>query len=196
MWRFIRTTILGAIIFLLPAAILSILFNVFSGIYNLIKEPLDPLAALCPFQTLGGVSIAALMAVALIISMFFLTGLVIRTAWAQRTLARVDSYSLVNVPFYAFFRSLFFEMAGRQYEAGLDYALAWIEECWQPAVVMEELENGWLVVFVPRVPNVFSGALLYMPPDRVKRIEATSTEVLKAMARFGVGSHALLKGQL
>ena len=41
MWRFIRTTILGAIIFLLPAAILSILFNVFSGIYNLIKEPLD-----------------------------------------------------------------------------------------------------------------------------------------------------------
>ena len=34
MWRFIRTTILGAIIFLLPAAILTILFNVFSGIYN------------------------------------------------------------------------------------------------------------------------------------------------------------------
>jgi len=181
---------------LLPAAILTILFNVFSGIYNLIKEPLDPLAALCPFQTLGGVSIAALMAVALIISMFFLTGLVIRTAWAQRTLTRVDSYSLVNVPFYAFFRSLFFEMAGRQYEAGLDYALAWIEECWQPAVVMEELENGWLVVFVPRVPNVFSGALFYMPPDRVKRIETTSVAILKAMARFGVGSRALLKGQL
>jgi len=196
MWRFIRTTILGAIIFLLPAAILTILFNVFSGIYNLIKEPLDPLAALCPFQTIGGVGIAALMAVALIISMFFLTGLVFRTAWAQRTLRRVDSYSLVNVPFYAFFRGLFFEMAGRQYEAGLNYALAWIEECWQPALVMEELENGWLVVFVPLVPNVFSGTLFYLPPDRVKRIETTSTEVLKAMARFGVGSRALLKGQL
>ena len=196
MWRFIRTTILGAIIFLLPAAILTILFNVFSGIYNLIKEPLDPLAALCPFQTIGGVGIAALMAAGLIISMFFLTGLVIRTAWAQRMLERVDSYSLVNVPFYAFFRSLFFEMAGRQYEAGLDYALAWIEECWQPAVVMEELENGWLVVFVPRVPSPFSGALFYMPPDRVKMLETSSTAILKTMARFGVGSRALLKGQL
>jgi uncharacterized membrane protein len=87
-------------------------------------------------------------------------------------------------------------MAGRQYEAGLDYALAWIEECWQPAVVMEELENGWLAVFVPRVPHVFSGALFYMPPDRVKRIETTSVAILKAMARFGVGSRALLKGQL
>ena len=136
------------------------------------------------------------MAVALIILVFFLTGLVIRTAWAQRMLERFDSYSLVNVPFYAFFRSLFFEMAGRQYEAGLNYALAWIEECWQPAVVMEELENGWLVVFVPRVPNVFSGSLFYMPPNRVKRIETTSTAILKAMARFGVGSRALLKGQL
>jgi len=196
MWRFIRTTILGAIIFLLPAAILTILFDVFSGIYNLIKEPLDPLAALCPFQTIGGVGIAALMAVALIIFLFFLTGLVVRTAWARKMLERFDSYFLVNVPFYAFFRSLLLEMAGRQYEAGLDYALAWIEECWQPAVVMEELENGWLVVFVPRVPSPFSGALFYMPPDRVKRIETTSTEVLKAMARFGVGSRALLKGQL
>jgi uncharacterized membrane protein len=196
MWRFIRTTILGAILFLLPAAILTILFDFFSGIYNLIKEPLDPLAALCPFQTIGGVGIAALMAVALIISLCFLAGLVIRTAWAQKMLERFDSYFLVNVPFYAFIRSLLFEMAGRQYEAGLDYALAWIEECWQPAVVMEELENGWLVVFVPRVPSPFSGALFYMPPDRVKRIETTSAAILKAMARFGVGSRALLKGQL
>jgi uncharacterized membrane protein len=196
MWRFIKTVLFGGIIFLLPAAILTILFNVFSETYNLIKEPLDPLAALCPFQTIGGVGIAALMAVALIIFGCFLTGLVIRTAWAQRILERVDSYSLVNVPFYAFFRSLFFEMAGRQYESGLDYVLAWIEECWQPAVVMEELENGWLVVFVPRVPNVFSGTLCYMPPDRVKRIETTSVAILKAMARFGVGSRALLKGQL
>jgi hypothetical protein len=35
-----------------------------------------------------------------------------------------------------------------------------------------------------------------MPPDRVKRIETTSAAILKAMARFGVGSRALLKGQL
>jgi len=62
--------------------------------------------------------------------------------------------------------------------------------------VMEELENGWLVVFVPQAPTPFSGALFYMPPDRVKRIETTSAEMLKAVARFGVGSRAILKGQL
>ena len=196
MWRFIKTTLFGGIIFLLPAMVLTILFSIFSETYNFVKEFLAPLAALSPIQTFGGVGIAALMAVALIISLCFLAGLVIRTTWVQRMLERFDSYSLVNVPFYAFFRSLLFEMSGRQYEAGLDYALAWIEECWQPAVVMEELENGWLVVFVPRVPSPFSGALCYMPPDRVKRIETTSAAILKCMARFGVGSRALLKGQL
>jgi uncharacterized membrane protein len=196
MWRFIRTTILGGILFLLPAAILTILFNVFSGAYNLIKEPLDPLAALCPFQTIGGVGIAALMAVALIISLCFLAGLVIRTAWAQKMLERFDSNFLGKVPFYTLVRSLLFEMSGRQYETGVNYVLAWTQECWQPGVMMEELENGWLVVFIPRVPNVFSGTLFYMPPDRVKRIETTSAAILKATARFGVGSRALLKGQL
>lgn len=196
MWRFIRTTILGGILFLLPAAILTILFNVFRGTYNLIKEPLDPLAALCPFQTIGGVGIAALMAVALIIFVCFLGGLMIRTAWAQRMLERVDANFLGKVPFYTLVRSLWFEMSGRQYETGVNYVLARTQECWQPGVMMEELENGWLVVFVPLVPNVFSGTLFYLPPDRVKRIETTSAAIIKAMARFGLGSRALLKGQL
>ena len=100
MWRFIRTTVLGGILFLLPATILMILFNVFSRAYNLVKEPLDPLAALCPFQTLGGVGIAALIAVALIVSLCFLVGLVVCTPWAQRLLERCDSNFLGKVPFY------------------------------------------------------------------------------------------------
>jgi uncharacterized membrane protein len=196
MWRFIKTTLFGGIIFLLPATVLTILFILFSASYNFVKELLAPLAALSPIQTFGGVGIAALMAVALIIFLCFLAGLVIRMTWVQKMLERLDSYFLVNIPFYAFFRSLLCEMSGRQYEAGIDYALAWIDECWQPAVVMEELENGWLAVFIPRVPSPFSGVLCYMPPDRVKRIETSSGAILKSMARFGVGSRALFKGQL
>ena len=156
--------------------------HLFSESYNFVKELLAPLTALSPIQAFGGVGIAALMAVALIIFLCFLVGLVIRMAWVPRMLERLDSYFLVNIPFYAFFRSLLCEMSGRQ-PAGLAYALAWIDECWQPAVVMEELENGWLAVFIPRVPNPFSGVLCYMPPDRVKRIETSSGAILKSMAR-------------
>jgi uncharacterized membrane protein len=196
MWRFIKTTVFGGILFVLPATVLTILFSICSESYNFVTALLAPLAALSPIQTVGGVGIAPLMAVALIVSLCFLAGLVIRSTYVQRMLERFDSYFLGNVPFYTFLRTLVFEMSGRQYETGLNYALAWIEECWQPAVVMEELENGWLVVFVPRVPTPFSGALCYMPPDRVKNIETTSAAILKSMARFGVGSRAMLKGQL
>jgi uncharacterized membrane protein len=179
--------------FLLPATFLAVLF---SAAYRFVREPLAPLAALSPIQTFGGVGIAALMAVALIFFLCFLAGLVIRTAWAQRLLERFESRFLGKVPLYAFFRSMFSEMTGQHVKTGPDMALAWIEECWQPAAVMEELENGWLVVFVPQAPTPFSGAIFYMPPDRVKKIEPTSAEMLKSMARFGVGSRALLKGQL
>jgi len=196
MWRFIRTTILGGLLILLPVTVLTIIFTVFSGVYNVIKEPLDPLAALCPFQTLGGVSIAALMSVALIVFLCFLAGLVIRTAWARRMLARFDAHFIGKVPFYTLVRSLLFEIFGRQYETGVTYVLARVQGGWQAGVMMEELENGWLVVFIPQIPNVFSGTLFYLTPDRVKRLETTSVAILKAMARFGLGSRALLKGQL
>jgi uncharacterized membrane protein len=196
MWRFIRTTIFGGLLILIPVTVLTIIITVFSGIYNVIKEPLDPLAALCPFQTLGGVGVVALLAVAIIVSLCFLTGLVTRTAWAHRILARCDANFIGKVPFYPLVRSLWFEMSGRQYKTGVTYVLARIQGGWQPGVLMEELENDWLVVFIPRIPNVFSGTLFYLTPDRVKRIETTSVAILKAMARFGVGSRSLLKGQL
>jgi uncharacterized membrane protein len=136
------------------------------------------------------------MAVGLLFALCFLAGLMIHTTWAQRLLEKSDAQFLGKIPFYAFLRSLFYEMSGHQPETGLNLALAWIEECWQPAVVQEELENGWLVVFVPQAPTPFSGAIFYMPPDRVKKLSATSGEMFKALARFGVGSRAALKGQL
>jgi uncharacterized membrane protein len=193
MWQFIKTTALGGVIFLLPVTVLAILFR---AAYNFVKEPLTPLAALSPIQTFGGVGIATVMALVLIFSLCFLSGLVIRTAWAQTLLEQFDSHFLGKIPGYAFLRSLFYEISGRPVETGLNLALAWIEECWQPAVVQEELENGWLVVFVPQAPTPFSGAIYYLPPDRVKKLAASSAEMFKAMARFGVGSRAILKGQL
>jgi hypothetical protein len=110
--------------------------------------------------------------------------------------ARCDGRLLGNVPLYAFFRSLFLEIFGRPVDAGMDYALVRVSECWQPAVVVEELHNCWLAVFVPLAPFPFSGLLYYLPPDRVKRIEATSAEVLAAMARYGVSFRAIPKDQL
>ena len=115
-------------------------------------------------------------------------------AWAKRLLQRFESYFLGKVPLYAFFRSMFSEMSGQYVETGPIMALAWID-WWQPAAVMEELENGWIVVFVPQAPTPFSGGVYYMPPDRVIKIEATKMEMFKAVTRFGVGSRALLKGQ-
>ena len=54
MWQFIKNTALGGIIFLLPVTVLAILFK---SAYNFIKEPLNPLAALSPIQTFGGVGV-------------------------------------------------------------------------------------------------------------------------------------------
>jgi len=193
MWQFVKTTALGGVIFLLPATVLAILFR---AAYNFIRKPLAPLAALSPIQTLGGVGIAALMAVVLIFSMCFLAGLFFRTARAKRLLEKFDAQFLGKIPGYAVLRSLFSEMSGHQVENGPNFALAWFDECWQPAMVIEEMENGWLVVFVPQAPTPFSGDIFYMPPDRVKMIEVPSAMMLRSMARFGVGSGTLLKDQL
>jgi uncharacterized membrane protein len=193
MWKFIKTTVLGGLILVLPFTVLAILLG---KIYALMRVPIEPLAAHSPIKGFAGIGITTLAAVLLIFFLCFLAGLVIRTARAHRMLENADTYFLSYVPGYAIIRSLVYDISGKQADINLQGALAWIEECWQPALLVEELEDGWLVVFVPQVPTPFSGALYFMPPERVKRLEATSVAVLQCIKKFGVGSRALMKGQL
>jgi hypothetical protein len=120
----------------------------------------------------------------------------VRLARVQKGLAWLDTKFLGYLPGYTIIRSLVYDLSGHQADASLRSALVWLEEAWQPALVVEELENGWLAVFVPEVPNPFSGVLYYLPPERVKLLDATTAKTLQCLQRFGVGSRALLKGRL
>ncbi len=176
-----------------PFTVIAILLR---EAYGLFHKVLAPLAAHSPIQTLGGVGIATLLALVLIVAACFLAGLMTQLARMQRVMAWLDTKFLGYVPGYALIRTLLDDLSGHQADASMHSALAWIEEAWQPALVVEELENGWLAVFVPQVPNPFSGALYYLPPERVKRLDITSAKTLQCIERFGVGSRTLLKGRI
>lgn len=69
-----------------------------------------------------------------------------------------------------------------------------IEDAWQLAMVVDELEDGLLAVFIPDVPEARSGSLLFVSPDRVRPLSITPKAALQTLRRMGVGSRELLKG--
>jgi uncharacterized membrane protein len=71
-------------------------------------------------------------------------------------------------------------------------ALASIEEGHCPALVMDELADGRLVVFVPGSPAPMSGALYIFTPDRVTYLDVPLMPFMKALSSWGLGLRELI----
>jgi uncharacterized membrane protein len=69
-----------------------------------------------------------------------------------------------------------------------------IEDAWQIAMVVDELEDGLLAIYVPSVPEARSGSLYFMEPDRVRPLPVSIKTAIFTLRRMGVGSRELLKG--
>ena len=77
---------------------------------------------------------------------------------------------------------------------GVSPVLVNVEEAWQIGYLLEPLENGWVAVFLPQAPTPMSGNIMYLPEQRVRRLEIGMTQAMLIVKHMGVGSAAALAG--
>src|SRR6185295_9359103 len=100
--NFIRITIAGGILFLIPVgAIIFIMAKAIGFLYRLSK----PITARLPFQNVAGVGVNTLMSIILLLLACFLAGIFMRTKLAKRITQWLEDRVLVYVPGYAYIRA-------------------------------------------------------------------------------------------
>jgi uncharacterized membrane protein len=98
-WRFVRATILGRVLFLTPIVVLGI---VLSKAFEYIRRGLQPVTALIPQHVASGPTMTALLAILLLALACFLAGLFGRTLIAQRIVDSLEGVILSKVPGYEY----------------------------------------------------------------------------------------------
>lgn len=192
MMQFLKTTIIGGLIFLLPAAVVLL---VLSKALIAARTIAAPLSEKLPHVALFGLGTTSLVAILLLTLVCFIAGIFARTALGRRLKSWVDNSIVASIPAYQVLRSMAEGMAEIESSANVRSALARIEDAWQPALVLEELENGLLTVFVPQAPTPMSGSIFYLTHERVKMLDVPISRVLICIRRMGLGSQALLRGR-
>ena len=190
-FKFLRTTLVGGLLFLAPIVVLIILLG---KALALTHKFVDPLAARLPVQSIIGLRTPMLLAVALIVLFCFLAGLFARTAFAKRVVNDLETMVLSNLPGYEFLKGMGVSILGVENKGAYPVVLARFDDAWQIGFRVEGLENGLVAVFVPDAPNPQSGAVYFMTSDRVKSAGISTAATLKCLKRLGVGSDALLRG--
>ncbi|MFO1394158.1 MAG: DUF502 domain-containing protein [Steroidobacteraceae bacterium] len=187
---FLKTTVIGGLVFLVP---LVLVMMVLKRAFEIASKIATPVVAHFPAHELAGVAVGTLAAVLMLMLLAFAAGLAARTE-AGRALTRwVGESFLGAMPQYRVVTSMAEGLTKIEQGNGLKPALVSADGAWQMCYVLEELGRGWVAVFIPQAPTPMSGNVLYVPAERVRRLDINIGEAMQLVKHMGAGSAVSLK---
>jgi uncharacterized membrane protein len=182
-WRYLRTTLIGGLLFLLPAAIVVV---VAQKAFGLLMKVLQPMVAALPGQLAIGSAAPYVTVILSLVIICFIAGLVARSAFGSRFSHGLEDMILGRLPGYTFIRSMFSGVA--PVDTKVEVALVEMEEMLALAFVMERHANGYVTVFVPSAPTPHAGSVYFARAEHVRVIDMGLAEAMHIISKLGLGA--------
>ena len=186
---FFKTTVIGGFFVILPVALVIFLLMELVGVVLLLTSPVTKLL---PVKTLGGIELATLMAIILILAICFITGLIMRTQIGIRFRELAERIGLNRLPGYTLVKSLTQSFAGTKDGSTISAAIATVRDGEVLAFIVEEHDSGDFTVFVPTAPTPTIGTIYFLNQQKVRKLDVPITEAVDCIMHWGIGSKALL----
>jgi uncharacterized membrane protein len=185
--EFVKTTLIGGLLIVVPIyfAVLLLLKAV-TGLMAL----LHPIVAALPSSLENWRRVAAAV---IVVAICFVLGLITRTRGGRRAQEWFETTVLEKIPGFAVVRGIVRRISGTARDETFQPVLVEIEDALTPAFIVEELEDDRFVVLVPSVPTPAAGAIYILPRERIHWIDASVTEVVGVITKWGSGTGRLVK---
>ena len=187
--HFLRTTILGGVLFLTP---IVVLLFVLSKAFEIARRGLKPVAAIIPDRLVSGTTTEAILAIVLIALSCFLAGLFARTRPAQQIVAELESTVLSKVPAYEYLKQAGASVMGLGEMADHPVVFAQLGDAWRIGVQTNSLGGEVVAVFIPNSPNPMSGSVFLLAADHVRPASVPLATAIGCLRRCGAGSATVL----
>lgn len=185
---FMRSTLIGGVIFLLPFVILVAFLAKAFQMMKLIAVPLDNLI---PIESIGGIAFVNIMAFAVLVLICFLAGLFARSSYGKKMFMLLDA-KLMMIPGYSFAKSITGSFNKEEEEKLMKPVIAKFDDSTQIGFEVERYENGVVAVYLPGAPNPWSGTIAFMGEDRIEPLDYEFTDVISVIRKLGRTSHDMV----
>jgi len=188
--QFIKTTVIGGLVFLVP---IVIVVAVVGKAYEIMMLVAQPMSDWIPVDAVGGIALANILALAAIGLLCFIFGVIARSASAKKIYHTLDAI-LLSFPGYAFVKGFSDSMSRSEEEAkSFIPVLARLDDSAQISFEIERTPKGNVVVYLPGAPNPWSGSVVYLEESRVERLDMSVSEAIKNIQKLGRGSSKYIK---
>jgi uncharacterized membrane protein len=179
---FIRTTLTGGVLFLLPVMLLVFLIK---KAFEIMSPLAEPFAAFLPDMFLGfdGSRLAALL---MLVVVCFLGGLLFRSKRVQKWVVSLEDNVLSAVPGYFLLKNVAADVVGNRDEHNMKPILVREDDSYSIGFLVEEVE-GWCTVWLPETPKQDSGNAIIIPSDKVIHLKANTFQLRRSLKVYGKG---------
>jgi uncharacterized membrane protein len=184
----VKTTILGGVLFLVPLAFIAIVLGKAFEVSKVVARPLD---GLIPLEHVGGVALANIIAIILILVVCFAAGLAARAEFFSKRVGRLDNILIDLMPGYAVAKGVVGGVAGTDDAASvLIPVLVRFDDYDQIAFEVERMADR-SVVFLPGSPSAWSGASIIVDVARVTKLDLPPHQAVSLLRVMGRGTSKL-----
>ena len=192
-FRFFRTTALGGLLFIVPIVVLIVIIV---KAFEIAKSLTTPMAKALPFNPAADIAIATVLAVAVLVLICFLAGLLAKNRIAKKSVSYLENNVLSKFPPYIFIKDMSQSIIGLEKAKGLKPVLAKFDDAWQIALEIERIEGGYVTVFIPGAPNPWSGDVMIFSEDRIKPLDVPLATAVQSLRQIGKGAGTFAKPHL
>ena len=189
---FIKTTLLGGALVVLP---LVILVSVFGWLYDFLSDKVKPLTYLFSETVQRQEFLASLFALIIILATFFVVGLVVKTKFGKLSFEYIERKFLFKIPLYKIIKETTLQLLGSNKTLFKSVALVKLfgSEARVTAFITDEHEDGSFTVFVPSGPAPTAGFIYHLPKEYVEKVNYPIDKAMKTIFSLGAGSKELLE---
>lgn len=191
MFKFIKTTVIGGLLFILPLVLIVVLVE---KAIHLLRGPVEKLLPMFKDYDVAGVTMISLATLIGLIVLCFLAGLLARTSLATRAMAATENKLLSNLPGYQLFKDTTARFAGLENEDGSKVGIIAEGDGWRPCLIVESLDD-WLTIFMPDggPAGGTSGEVRLVPASEVIVTELSWLTLATGLRRGGRGMLAAIQ---
>ncbi len=189
--RFLKTTLVGGFLVVLPIGIVVYVFN---WVFDLLLDSVAPLVALVLGEEARNDIVAGLLAILIILCTCFLIGLFVKTSFGRWLHSGVEGRLLSRAPGYTVVKETLLQFMGSKRSPFSSVALVQIYEndTMVTAFVTDEHDNGLCTVFVPTGPNPTSGNIYHVKSELVHPLDVPVDQAMRSIISCGAGSAPLI----
>ena len=188
---FVKTTILGGLVVILPAAILMFMFK---WLFSLVTDLIQPLTDLLMTKSNLQEILADAIVIVIILAACFVLGVFVRTKAGTFIIGALGNIILKKIPGYSLIKETVMQILGTGKSPFSRVAIVQVfgNDTLVSAFITDEHSDGSYTVFMPTGPNPTSGNVYHLKGEYVHPIDVPVEVAMRSIISCGAGSTKLM----